>query len=457
MLNDNDVAVMDLIGETFDTVVVGLGKTGFSCVKFLTEQGVKFAVTDSRATPPMLSEMRSNYPDVPLYLGGFAEHVLCCAKHLLVSPGVSLDEPAIVQAADSGAEVYGDIELFCRQTSTPVIAITGSNGKSTVTRLVGNVLQKAGIKVAVGGNLGVPALDLLEEATDVYVLELSSFQLESVSSLNAVVATVLNIAEDHLDRHSNLEVYASRKAKIYNGNGVVVINDDDPLVSQMRRDGRHCIAWTLQEPTEGVFGVRQYSGERFLVKGNEKLLPVSELKVKGEHNICNALAVLALSEAVDCPLAITLSVLQEFSGLPHRCQLLGEYNGVSWYNDSKATNVAATCAAIAGLGGENNIILIAGGDGKGASFEPLAETAREHLKAVIAMGRDRDLIAEPLNMMTNVHLVESMQSAVKVAHQLAVSGDVVLLSPACASLDMFRDYQERGDIFAAAVREQCVC
>jgi len=447
-------------GKQFNTVVVGLGKTGFACARYLAAQGISFAVTDNRDEPPMLNEMKATLPDIPLCLGGFDESLLVSADHLLLSPGVSLQEAAIVKAIDSGVEVYGDVELFCRNISAPVIAITGSNGKSTVTTLVAEMARAANLNVVEGGNLGTPALDLLSDnEPDVYVLELSSFQLETVSSLDAIASVVLNVSPDHMDRYEGLTEYKTAKERIYDGSGTIIINLDDPAVANMARNQRTCVGFTLFDPLPGDYGVRDYGGVRWIVKGVEKLIPVNDLHIKGEHNIANAMAAMALAETLTCPRAAMLSVLRSFPGLEHRCQWVAEHAHVEWFNDSKGTNVGASCAAIKGLAADENIVLIAGGDGKGADFSELEGVAEGRLKAAIVLGKDGPEIGKVLVNVVPVHSVDSMEMAVETAARIAKAGDIVLLSPACASLDMFENYQVRGDAFVAAVKrmlgDQC--
>jgi len=451
-----EATVVEVIeaSKQFNTVVVGLGKTGFACARYLATQGMNFAVTDNRDEPPMLNEMKAILPDVPLYLGGFDESLLVSADHLLVSPGVSLQEDAIVKAIDSGAEVYGDIELFCRNISSPVIAITGSNGKSTVTMLVTEMARAENFNVVEGGNLGTPVLDLLRDnEPDVYVLELSSFQLETVTSLNAIASVVLNVTPDHMDRYESLAEYETAKERIYDGSGTIIINLDDPAVVSMARDQRTSIGFTLSEPESGNYGVRDYDGMRWIVKGNDKLIPVNDLHIKGDHNIANAMAAMALVETLNCPLATMLSVLRSFPGLEHRCQWIAEHANVKWFNDSKGTNVGASCAAIKGLSTDENIVLIAGGDGKGADFSELESVAEGRLKAAIVLGKDGPEIGKVLVNVVPVHSVDSMDMAVDIAARIVKEGDIVLLSPACASLDMFENYQARGDAFVAAVKK----
>jgi len=453
--------------NSFDIVIVGLGKTGYASACFLarqniskknitkrniTKKSINFAVTDSRQNPPMLETMQKSHPDIPLYLGEFDKELLMNAGELLISPGVSMQEPAIAAAIQSGVKVYGDVEIFCRHIHAPVVAVTGSNGKSTVTSLFAEIAKAAGMNVAKGGNIGTPVFDLLEqEEPDIYVLELSSFQLETVSSLNAVAAVVLNISEDHMERYSNLTEYADAKARIYAGDGTMVINLDDPHVVAMAGDGGNCIGFTLDEPKAEQYGTRIYEGKTWLAKADEKLIAADQLRLRGKHNVANALAVFALADAVNLPREATLQVLQTFPGLPHRCQWVAKIKEVDWYNDSKGTNVGACCAAIEGLAGDQNLILIAGGEGKDADFKKLAEVAKNRLRAAIVIGRDGHLVKSALQDLLTVYEADTIESAVNTAAEITSPGDLVLLSPACASFDMFEDYQERGNAFTEAV------
>jgi len=444
---------MAMRGRRYDTVIVGLGKTGYACARYLAARQVEFAVTDSRLQPPMLAEMQKHYPEVPLFLGGFNAGVLREAGRILISPGVSLREPAIAQAREAGVRIGGDIDLFCKNVTAPIVAVTGSNGKSTVATLVAGMARAAGMNAGLGGNIGVPALDLLgESAADIHILELSSFQLESVSCLNALASAVLNVSEDHMDRYASLADYAAAKARIYDGDGTMVINLDDPVVSAMKRRDRKTVGYTLREPGASQYGIRRRGQVRWLAQGSDCLMPASELRLKGDHNIANALAALALGEVIGLPRANRLEVLRTFAGLPHRCQKIAEINGVTWYDDSKGTNPGAACAAIRGLSQNRNLILIAGGDGKGADFSPLAAVAADCLRAAVVMGRDGPRIREVLRGIVPVHEAASMQEAVNTAAGQALSGDIVLLSPACSSFDMFEDYRARGEAFVGAVK-----
>lgn len=432
-------------------VIVGLGKTGLSCARYLTARGEAFVAVDSRVQPPGLEEFRAAFPAVPTYLGGFDAELLARARRLIVSPGVALAEAAIAAAVDDGAEALGDIELFARAAQAPVLAITGANGKSTVTTMVGEMIRRAGYRVKVGGNLGTPALDLLEgEEPDFYVLELSSFQLETTRSLNAAAAAVLNISADHMDRYRDLADYTAAKRRIYRGDGVMVINGDDPLVAAMAEPDRECRRFGLREPAAADYGVREREGQLWLMQGNDDLMSASELRVKGLHNVANALAALALCEAVGAPRQALLEALRHFAGLPHRTQWVARHKGVDWYDDSKGTNVGATLAALQGMPG--TVVLIAGGLGKGQDFTPLRAAVAAKARAVVLLGKDAPVIERALAGAVPLLRVHTMEEAVAQAAEVALPGDAVLLSPACASFDMFKGYDHRGDVFTAAVR-----
>lgn len=440
------------------TLIVGLGKTGLSVARFLARRGERFAVADSRASPSGLAQLRAERPAVEVHLGPFDAELFRRQTRIIVSPGVSLQEPALQAAHAAGVEIFGDIELFARSVDAPVVGITGSNGKSTVTTLVGAMAKASGLETRVGGNLGTPALELLLEsdeagAPDLYVLELSSFQLETVATLNCRVATVLNLSADHLDRHGGMEGYAALKQRIFCGDGVMVLNADDSRVSAMAEKGREVRWFSLEAPHDEVtYGVRWIDGRANLCCGTEAILAVEELKIAGRHNWANALAALALGDAMAFPRAAMLRALREFSGLPHRCQWVTEINGVNWYDDSKGTNVGSTLAALSGMPGDK-VVLIAGGDGKGQDFAPLRDAVAAHARAVVLIGRDALLIEQALNgIVPVVHAGRSLEQAVHECARLAQPGDSVLLSPACASFDMFDNYVHRAEVFVAAVR-----
>ena len=451
------------------TLVVGLGASGLSCARFLHQRGELFAVIDSRSAPPGLQQLQNEMPEVPVFCGGFDASVMKTAQRVLLSPGISLKEPHIAAALQGGADIFGDIELFARHADAPVVAITGSNGKSTVTTLVGEMAKAAGLKVKVGGNLGTPALDLLRESmavgqsgsqrehnTDFYVLELSSFQLETTRSLNAYAAVVLNVSADHMDRYETMDEYAQAKQRVYNGDGILVVNRDDACVVAMesrflQKDNQRRVVWfSLQAPRDQEFGIHTAGGQQWLAFGKNRLLKTDELRIPGKHNQANALAALALGDAMRIPMNTMLLVLREFTGLPHRTQWVATVDGVNWYNDSKGTNVGATVAAVAGMPG--NKVLIAGGDGKGADFTPLKDLVINHnVTAVVLLGRDGPLIAKALDSAVAIRFAKDMVDAVNQAQALASPGDNVLLSPACASFDMFSNYVERGEVFTQAV------
>ncbi len=438
------------------TLVMGLGKSGLSAVRTLLALGAEVAVTDTRPAPPGLAELQHRYSQVPCYPGGFPPEVVARAARLLVSPGISLQTPVIAAAAARGVPVWGDIEWFARLARAPVAAITGSNGKSTVTTLLGLMTERAGVRVAVGGNLGTPALELLARpATDLYILELSSFQLESTCSLNARVATVLNISPDHLDRHANLAAYTQAKQRIFRGDGGMVINADDPVVSAMAKPGRRVLRFTLAEPAAGEFGLHRRAGGLWLAHGEDDWLAAGELQLSGAHNLANALAALAMGYALGLERSAMLAALRTFTGLPHRTQLVLERAGVRWYDDSKGTNVGATVAAVNGL--PEQLVLIAGGDGKGQDFTPLGAALAPRVRALVLLGRDAPAIAAAVGDRVPMHRARDMVQAVTLAAQLAQPGDSVLLSPACASFDMFSNYEERGAVFAAEVQRQVAC
>lgn len=435
-------------------VVIGLGKTGLSSVRYLHRLGYKVAVNDTRDNPPNLLELQTEFPDVAISLGQLDEDLLLQAQEIIASPGISIDELPLRAARQAGIAVIGDIELFCRAVDKPIVAITGSNAKSTVTTLVGLMAEKAGIKVGVGGNLGTPVLELLNDDAELYVLELSSFQLETTHSLRAAVATVLNISEDHMDRYANMQAYHQAKHRIYRNCQRYVTNRQDLLTVPLLPEAIPNTSFGLDKPDLQTYGVIREQGISYLAKGQHKLLNSSEMGIFGEHNIANALAALALGEAVGLPMAAMLHTLKEFTGLKHRCQLVIKHHDVAWYNDSKGTNVGATLAAINGLGAAitGKVILIAGGVGKGQDFRPLSAALAQYGKALILIGEDASKIdaAVTVEHLDKVY-VQSLQQAVTQAQQVAQAGDAVLLSPACASFDMFKHYEHRGEVFVQAV------
>ena len=432
------------------TIVVGLGRTGMSCVRFLHARDVPFAVTDSRAAPPEAAALRELAPKSEVAFGGFDERLLDGAGQLLVSPGVAVTEPFVAKAAARGLPIIGDIEIFAQEARAPIAAITGTNGKSTVTTLVAHMANACGRRAIAGGNLGRPALELLQdEVPELYVLELSSFQLETTHSLRAAAATVLNVTSDHMDRYAGMQQYADSKARIFARAQAAVINLDDPFVRRMPPLHTRVISFSLSDAMAN-YSVRGRGGEVELMRHSEPLIRMSELKIAGLHNAANALASLAMCEAMDLPLAPGVDALRTFGGLPHRSQWVAEVAGVRYIDDSKGTNVGATVAAVAGMPG--NLVLIAGGQGKGQDFAPLTDALKGKVRHAVLIGQDAKLVAQALESIATYEFAIDMHDAVRRASQAARPGDTVLLSPACASLDMFRDYAHRGDEFAREVR-----
>lgn len=438
-------------------LVVGLGVSGASALRYLVREGADVVVTDSRAAPAGVDALRAQFAQVEFRLGAFsAPQPLSQFAFAVISPGVALEESFVCELAAAGIKIVGDIELFARALSAPpasrlpppVIGITGSNGKSTVTTLVGEMAKAAGVRVAVGGNLGTPALDLLDEAVDLYVLELSSFQLESTHSLRCKAATILNLSQDHLDRHGTMARYGAIKARIFDGCGVAVVNRDDAAV--MALAPANAVTFGLDEPVEGHYGLRQVDGEAWLCRGASALAPQASLKIFGLHNAANALAALALADAAAIPRQAALDALQAFAGLPHRCEFVAEIGGVRYFNDSKGTNVGSTLAAIKGLPAP--IVWLGGGQGKGQSFADLREPLARKGRAAVLFGEDAGRIEHDIFGALPVYREPDMSAALRRARTLAQAGDQVLLSPACASFDQFRSYVDRGDRFRAAVR-----
>ncbi|POP53550.1 UDP-N-acetylmuramoyl-L-alanine--D-glutamate ligase [Zhongshania marina] len=442
---------MSLIASDNRRIVIGLGKTGLSIARYFSKQGLSFAVADSRKAPPGLEQFQSEFPNIELSLGEFTVDQFLSATELVVSPGISLADPAIAAAKANGVEVSGDIEWFCREAAAPIVAITGSNGKSTVTTLVGEMAACAGRKVAVGGNLGTPALDLLSDTVELYVLEMSSFQLERCASVGAEVATVLNVSEDHLDHHGSLIHYHQAKHRIFRDCKQVVINRDDALSTPLIPDD--VIRWSfgLGRSDFRAFGLIEKDGEQYIALAREALLPVAAMKIAGSHNVSNVLAALALGSAVGLPMPSMLTAIVDFKGLEHRCEFVAEVSGVRYYNDSKGTNVGAAVSALRGLAGSGKVILIAGGIGKGADFNPLMDALAEAGRAAVFIGEMAAPMMAMLDSRIPAIISESMFEAVKVAANYAVPGDVVLLSPACASFDMFSNYEHRGREFSSSV------
>lgn len=445
-------------------VVAGLGKTGVSVVHYLVEQGYKVAVTDTRLEPPGLVDLPAG---VACHLGGLDQELLCHADEIILSPGLALSEPAIQAAVKKGASVIGDIQLLRRATAVPIVAITGSNAKSTVTTLVGEMAVNAGLRVAVGGNLGTPALELLDNDPELIVLELSSFQLETTSDLAAAVAVVLNISEDHMDRYDDLLGYHAAKHRVFQQCQSYVVNRDDNLTRPLIADNTPMRSFGLNAPDMNDFGIlRDLDGTVWLAKGRNRLLATREMKIQGSHNAANALAALALGEAVGLPMDAMLQTLREFAGLAHRCQFVAEQQGIRFYNDSKGTNVGATLAAIEGLGAaltstvanktSGKLAVILGGVGKGQDFKPLALPLAKFARIAVLIGEDAPMIEAALKSTLAEHHValvhaKTLEDALQMSRDACQSGDTVLLSPACASFDMFLNYEDRGTQFEQLV------
>lgn len=445
-----------LIATSELSLIVGLGITGLSVARYFTRLGRTFVVADKAPKAESLALFQREFPEAKLLIGEFDYAQWQGVSEIILSPGVPRKNPAISAALADGLPVIGDIELFVRAVRAPIVAITGANGKTTVTTLVGEMAKNAGIAVRVGGNLGTPALDLLDEKAALYVLELSSFQLESTFSLKAAAATILNITPDHMDRYANLQEYVFTKQRIYKYAQHLVVNRDDPLTFPPLAQDAQVTRFGLAEPDLKDFGLRIEDGHRFLAYGLRNLLEVSELKLRGLHNYANALAALALGRAVGIPETAMLDTLRTFSGLPHRCELVVRHQGVDFINDSKATNIGATEAALKGLAQDHpNIVLIAGGDGKGADFQPLAQVISRSVKAVTLIGKDAEKLAHICSPLVPVVICAGFAEAVRKAADFAGPGDTVLLSPACASLDMFRNYEDRGQQFRQLVEELC--
>ncbi|HEB4873652.1 TPA: UDP-N-acetylmuramoyl-L-alanine--D-glutamate ligase [Kluyvera ascorbata F0526] len=434
----------DYLGK--NVVIIGLGLTGLSCVDFFLAQNVTPRVMDTRATPPGLDKLPEA---VERYVGGLNEDWLMAADLIVASPGMALANPALSRAADAGIEIVGDIELFCREAQAPIVAITGSNGKSTVTTLIGEMAKAAGVNVGVGGNIGLPALMLLDPARELYVLELSSFQLETTSSLHAAAATILNVTEDHMDRYPlGLQQYRAAKLRIYENAKVCVVNADDALTMPVRGADERCVSFGVDV---GDYHLNRQQGETWLRVKGEKVLNVKEMPLTGQHNYSNALAALALADAVGLPRATSLKALTTFTGLAHRFQIVLDHRGVRWINDSKATNVGSTEAALNGLHVAGTLYLLLGGDGKSADFEPLRRYLAGDNIRLYSFGRDGgELAALRPEIATQT---ETMEEAMRLIAPQVKAGDMVLLSPACASLDQFKSFEQRGHVFARLAKE----
>ncbi len=432
------------------TVVVGLGKTGLSCVKYLVNQGVDVIVVDTRKEPPLLDELSKVAPNTRVMTGELSPGVISQADRLVVSPGVSLETPVIADARANGVACIGDIELFVSAAQAPVIAITGSNGKTTLTTLVGKMLCDANYRVEVCGNIGEPVLDVLaKEVPDYYVVELSSFQLETTHSLQAHIAIVLNISADHMDRYPSLAEYRVAKQRIYSNCEMALLNADEPEIwYELNLPDQRCTFGYK----DADFCLVKDKGDQFISHKGRKWFSVAELPWQGWHHYQNTLAALAIGVALGLQQQQMLKTLQAFVELPHRCQKIASFAGVDWYNDSKGTNVGATIAALNSVGPlYSDIILIAGGDAKGADLSGIKPAVCEFASQVILLGKDADKLAALLADDVACTQVKNLEAAVTYAHKMAAESSAVLLSPACASWDMFDNYQQRGEVFVEAV------
>ncbi|MFI4954544.1 MAG: UDP-N-acetylmuramoyl-L-alanine--D-glutamate ligase [Gammaproteobacteria bacterium] len=435
-------------------IIVGLGITGLSCARFFLKQGMNVRVVDTRENPPQLLALQKDFPDVPVHLGELPVDWLCTAEQIIASPGVSLEHPALQQARAAGVLIRGDIDVFAEYAQAPIIGVTGSNGKSTVTSWLADMGNAAGAHWQMGGNIGIPVLDLLEQPIpDVYVLELSSFQLETSRNLPLQAATILNISADHLDRYASIAEYTQAKQRIYQNCKTAVFNraqtETKPIYPVAEQT-----SFGLGTPNRGHYGIIHIHDDVWLAYGDECLISVDELSLPGKHNVQNALASLALGYALGLSWEAMCQSLRTFSGLPHRCQLVAEFADVRWINDSKGTNVGATLAAIEGLETEDQskIIIILGGDGKGADFSPLITPLKRTARAALLIGQDADKLQETLQGVLPLYSVADLAQAVQKAAELAQAQDIVLLSPACSSLDMFENYAARGNEFAHCVK-----
>ncbi len=449
------------MNTTATNLVVGLGITGLSCVRYFARKNQSCKVVDSRENPPGLDLLRKEFPHIECELGPFREDTFINAAELIVSPGVSLKNEAVAKAARAGVAITGDIDIFSREVGAPIVAVTGSNGKSTVVSMLAEILRAAGRTFAVGGNLEAspaqPALDMLgQERKEYYVLELSSFQLETTQCLAAEVATLLNLSEDHMDRYAGMEEYTQAKLRIFNGCQKMVVNRDLPLPSVLQNFSGP--VWSFGFSASDASGVHLTSnaGEPWVAIGDQLLFKPEEIKVVGKHNLANAMAATALSLALGIEPEAVRAGITTFPGLPHRCQWVKSWDSVDYYNDSKGTNVGAAIAAIEGLGEKvaGKIVLIAGGESKGADFTPLVPILQKWVRGVILIGVDAARIASVIGKSCPFEFAADMQGAIELAHRTAEAGDAVLLSPACASFDMFDNFQHRGRVFAEALGEQ---
>ena len=452
-------------GAAGHVLVVGLGETGLSCIRHLAGIRGRMIAVDSRERPPRRAAVESEFPGVEIRCGRFDASLFGAAAEIVVSPGVSVREPALRAAAARGVPIAGDIELFARAADAPVVAVTGSNGKSTVASLLAEMARRAGMRVGAGGNLGPPALSLLGRNCELYVLELSSFQLETTDSLRPAAATVLNVSPDHMDRYESLDDYVAAKRRVLADGAVIVENLDDPLAAGPGGGRRRTIGFSMREhPRARWYVAGTGDAARIMRRGpsgsagggstGAGVVPVDAVPLPGLHNVANALAAFALGDAIGLDAGAMAAALEAYTGLPHRCETVAEHHGVRWINDSKGTNVGATVAAIEGLGARGPLVLIAGGLGKGADFSPLLAPAKRHVRCAVLIGRDAPRLDAVLSRGTEVRHAPDLAAAVDAAARTARTGDSVLFSPACASFDMFESFEVRGDAFRRLVFER---
>ena len=461
-INAND----KLFDFTTPTLIVGMGGTGLSCARYLKQKNCPFAFADSRNEPSSLEEVREKFSTLAIMTGDFDLDVFSTYTQIIISPGVSVRSELFITLQERGCLILGDIELFAQVVTKPVIAITGSNGKSTVTTLVEKIAQNCGLKTVAGGNLGIPALDLLDTQSDLYVLELSSFQLETTYSLHTLSATVLNISEDHMDRYDDLDDYRTIKESIYKNTENAIVNKDEKMilghVLNAENEKYNIIFFGKNGDTKQFKNNYSLLNNKILAKNNSEIISVDSIKLKGTYNYLNVLAALALLEPLQLNQEKQIEAIKAYTGLPHRCEWVEQVNGVEFYNDSKGTNTGATIAAIDGFEladdkdySQRTVILIAGGVGKEADFSELGQVIEKKIKSTVLMGVDSQLIKTgALNAGAKndtFYSVESMLEAVSTAAKLAKSGDIILFSPACASFDMYQNYMRRGDDYKEKV------
>lgn len=433
-------------------LVIGLGATGFSCVQYLVSKNIPVIVVDTRENPPKLAECKKQFPHIKIYLGKFQEKIFERANVIVASPGVSLEEPCIKKCIEKNISVIGDVEIFARDAKAKIVAITGSNGKTTLTTLMGALIKNAGYKTIICGNIGLPILEALRQPIpDYYVVELSSFQLDTTYSLKAKVAVVINVSADHMDRYKTFGDYLHSKQRIYRNCEYAVVNADEPAIWKKLIFKNAPIAFTLKKPKKNEWGIT----DNDLMFGDKKIIAINELILQERHNNQNFLAALAMGSALPLPIKNMLETLKHFSGLQHRCQLVKKINDVAYYNDSKATNVGAAIAAIDSMSQHivGRIILLAGGDSKGVDLTPLQNPVKKSVAHVILFGKDADLLQNTLETYTKISRVNNLREAIATAKKIAQSGDIVLLSPACSSLDQYENYAARGNEFIEMVNK----